>query len=303
MPELTSTDVLVGRIALSQGKISRPQLDQAIAICKSGQAQSLAHAIVHARLVTADDMRSIIQSARSQESVGPSISSSGSQSHFGRPPSGPPSPYPPPQRGPASPWSGQTAAPMPAPMAAVPVGEFSGLQSVRVRGGAFGAPQPAVPLPSVRSVAHDQLRAQYEEYVLGRLLVARGVLPDPQLQDLLRRQKLEQTSTGRFEPLARVLIRAGLVAPGVIDQYSDEVRRKVFGCTRCGDCNFVEPGPEPQRLACRRCQGPVDVASIDGRMPAQDGMTAADPSSQSAVGDVTMPISSGGFGGSPGGFG
>ena len=284
MPELTTTDVLVGRLALSQGKISRPQLDQAIATYRSGQAPSLAHAIVGARLITTDDMRAIVQAARTQEgSNGPSSSATGSV--FGVPrPGGPASPFPPAQR----PQGGY--APLPA-------ADVSGMQSVRVRGGAAG------PLPQAGTAAHQTLRVQYEEYVLARLLAARGYLPDAQAQDLLRRQKLELTASGRVDPLARVIIRAGIVSPSVVDQLCHEIQRKVVECGRCGDCNFVEPGPEPQQFACKRCQGPVSVPSIDGRMPFVDaGMGMAgfgtNPEAAEDAGEVTRPITPPG----PGGF-
>jgi tetratricopeptide (TPR) repeat protein/predicted Ser/Thr protein kinase len=317
VPELTSNDVLVGRLALSQGKITRPQLDQAIAAYRGGQAPSLAHAIVGARFVTTDDMRAIIETARAQEASGAGASTTGSMfgrpapipdpngSVFGRPApradtsgSGFGRPAPPPG---AASWSAQPAAP---PLATMPSGDISGLQSVRQRGGAIAL---NAALPKTGTPAHDTLRSQYEDYVLGRLLVARRILSDPQLQDLTRRQKLELTANGYADPLPRVLMRAGLVSPALIDQLSNEVRRKVFACPRCGDCNFVEPGPEPQRLACRRCQGPVDIPSADGRMPPPPP-GAFDPQAMTnaeGAGEVTRPmdVAPGAFGGAPSGFG
>ncbi len=290
MPELTSTDVLVGRIALSQGKVTRPQLDQAIAAYRSGQAPSLAHAIVSARFVTTDEMRVIVQTARSQDSV----SSSTTASTYGRPAPAPPSPYPPPMRGAplpppqASAWS--AAAPTLAP------GEIPGMASVRQRANPGAA---IAPLPQPGTPTHDALRRQYEDYILGRLLVQRGTLADAQLQELLRRQKQEVTQSGQVVPLARTLIRAGLVSPAVIDQLTQEVSRKVFSCPRCGDTTYIEPAPQPQQVPCRKCNTPIPVPSLDGRLPpgasgAPDGiLTVAD-----GGGEVTVPmqVPQGGFG-------
>src|SRR5262249_41001782 len=99
----------------------------------------------------------------------------------------------------------------------------------------------------------------------------------------------------------------------VVDQVCDEVRRKVVGCPRCGECTFVEPGPQPQLLACKRCQAPISVASEDGRLPAParaEQQTLDDPSAEEATLAIP-PASPAAFGasptadlsGEPGGFG
>jgi tetratricopeptide (TPR) repeat protein/predicted Ser/Thr protein kinase len=323
VPDLTASDVLVGRIALSQGKLSRPHLDQAVAAFNRGEAQSLAAVLVQTRLVSPEDMSRIVDMVRSMEaaqgvtaSVNMRVAAGGpltaSVLQRGAPPR---------VNGPGS-WSSASGSGARPPAAAAIPDNISALESLRARG---TDPRFALPggLPQAGSPAHDMMRRQYEDYVLGRLLVSRGLLPEAHLTELTRRQKLEETSSGQHIPLARALIRAGLVQPALVDQLSQDVRRKVFGCARCGDCFYLEPGAQPQRVPCRRCQTPVDVPSADGRTlpkatpsPAPDGQTRADDrggtsgygSAPSGSGYNSAPAygappNGGGFGAGPGGYG
>src|SRR5207247_1772298 len=116
-------------------------------------------------------------------------------------------------------------------------------QSIRIR-----ADPRAAPLSATGSAAHEVARRQYEEYVLSRLLVQRGVVADARVQEALSRRTQEETASGIHVPLARTLIRAGVVSPAQIDALTSEIKQKVRACARCGDCYFVEPGPQPQRL-------------------------------------------------------
>jgi predicted Ser/Thr protein kinase len=46
MPELTTDDIALGRLALTQGALTRPQLDAAVALVRGGQAADLARALL-----------------------------------------------------------------------------------------------------------------------------------------------------------------------------------------------------------------------------------------------------------------
>src|SRR5689334_4283114 len=77
MPELQSLDVLIGRAALQQGKISRAQLDQAIARVRGGEPGGLGAALVRYGFVSAQDMNALVSVARSQEAQGARVGASG----------------------------------------------------------------------------------------------------------------------------------------------------------------------------------------------------------------------------------
>jgi tetratricopeptide (TPR) repeat protein/predicted Ser/Thr protein kinase len=317
MPELSPQDILVGRIALSQGKISRPQLDLAIAAFNRGEAPSLPHALLRVGVLSQNDIKALIDVARRNEassltasvvkragSAEPLTASVFTRRPNGQPSTGsdrgkltsgvspPSSPYPPltaPRQQPPVSGIQQSQASMlrpqpaaPNPLAPMP-GGFDGMQTVRVQ--AAPAQGSAAPLPPIGGSAHEFMRRQYEEFVLGRLVVARGLLTDAQVQEIGRRQKLEDTSSGKHTPLARVLMRSGAVPPAVVDRMCEEIKRKVFACGRCGDCFYLDPGAQPQRLACRRCQGPVDVPSEDGRTLAPD-VTTTQGSNESTKADA-----------------
>ncbi|MBI3723103.1 serine/threonine protein kinase [bacterium] len=300
--------MLVGRIALQQGKLTRPALDQAVAMFQRGEAQDLATALLRSGLVSRADLQSIIETARTQESgvAGSAITKGSNRGAY-------PTPTPSPNTS-SSAGSGWRAAGNTPP--SVPIGEISAMQSVRARPG-----ETRSPLPQAGTAAHEVVRRQYEDYVLGRLLVSRGMLPEMKLTELGVKQKLEEQSTGQPSPLARLLVRMSLFPPQVVSQLTAEIRRKVFACARCGDCYFVEPGPEPQRLSCRRCKGPVDVPAAAMPFPGMpsnpsEEITATDDNPAFAQAKPAPPgfgmaptaasnvtFQSPGFSGSPGAFG
>src|SRR5207244_878417 len=74
------------------------------------------------------------------------------------------------------------------------------------------------PFPQAGTAAHELVRRQYEDYVLGRLLVSRGMLPEMKLTELGVKQKLEEQSTGQPSPLARLRVRLSLFPPAVACQ-------------------------------------------------------------------------------------
>src|SRR5262245_32020413 len=124
MPELTPQDVLVGRVALSQGKITRPNLDVAIARVRNGEPGGLAAALVRSGFVTMQDMTAIVAVARTQEASGGRVGASGA--HLAPSfPQKPPAPAP--QASPTASWrpgaATATATPFPpgtSPYAAPP---------------------------------------------------------------------------------------------------------------------------------------------------------------------------------------
>jgi tetratricopeptide (TPR) repeat protein/predicted Ser/Thr protein kinase len=243
---LTEIDKALGFVAVHQRVLSQGQLNQALsALQQNPNAPGLGPMLVQYGLVTPQKLGDLMSMAqRRMGSPGMPTAVHPTNGYGAAHP-----PRPTPSSGGFSPL-GASQQPVFSPsIRSMQSGKFR-LDDINPQGRA---------IPQSGTDEHRKLREQYEEYVFSQLLMKQGLVSEPQLRGVFQRK-------GNFQQgalsLGRQLIAEGLLNPQVVAHITADLQKKIFACSSCGNCYYVEPTPQPQRFPCRRCNSQVEIPPI-----------------------------------------
>ncbi|MBI2930200.1 MAG: protein kinase, partial [Planctomycetes bacterium] len=94
---------------------------------------------------------------------------------------------------------------------------------------------------------------------LGEILIRRGWLQRPQLEECLKLQRIVSTARpGEAAPrIGELLVQKGYVTPDLISQALKEQSRKTLLCPRCNILVNVDIRPDVVGYKCARCKSPL----------------------------------------------